>query len=240
MISIIIPTLNEEKVIGRTLRNLKSRLTIPHEIIVTDGKSTDKTVEIARGIADKVVEYTGTTRQTIAQGRNDGAKSAQGEYIAFMDADCSFHDPDIFFGSLVKHFESNPDIVAAVTAIRVEKQFETLADWLVYTIFNFVLWFNNNILNKGQAAGEFQFIRASAFNKVGGFNESLVAAEDFDLFDRLAKVGRIRFEYSLTVYHSGRRAHKIGWIKLLKQWNKNYLSVKKHGKAHSEEWTVIR
>ena len=88
MISIIIPTIKEEKVIGRTLRNLKSRLTIPHEIIVTDGKSTDKTVEIARGIADKVVEYTGTTRQTIAQGRNDGAKSAQGEYIAFMDADC--------------------------------------------------------------------------------------------------------------------------------------------------------
>src|SRR5438874_2570272 len=51
MISIIIPTLDEEKVIGRTLSLLKSQLTIPHEIIVSDGASKDKTVEIAKKLA---------------------------------------------------------------------------------------------------------------------------------------------------------------------------------------------
>ena len=48
MISIIFVALNEEAYIGETLRSLKSKLTFPHEIIVSDGNSQDRTVEIAR------------------------------------------------------------------------------------------------------------------------------------------------------------------------------------------------
>ena len=55
MISIIIPTYNEEKIIGKTLSELKAKLTLPHEIIVTDDKSKDRTAEIARAYADQVL-----------------------------------------------------------------------------------------------------------------------------------------------------------------------------------------
>ena len=55
MISIIIPTLNEEGVIGKSISSLKSKLTLSNEIIVSDGKSSDKTTEIARQLADRVV-----------------------------------------------------------------------------------------------------------------------------------------------------------------------------------------
>jgi glycosyltransferase involved in cell wall biosynthesis len=66
MLSIIIPTLNEEKIIKSTLSLLKSRLKIPHELIVSDGGSNDKTVSIAKEYADKVVVFSEKNRQTIA------------------------------------------------------------------------------------------------------------------------------------------------------------------------------
>jgi glycosyltransferase involved in cell wall biosynthesis len=55
MISIILPTFNEEKVIESTLRTLASTLTLPHEIIVSDGRSSDLTVQIAAKYAAVVV-----------------------------------------------------------------------------------------------------------------------------------------------------------------------------------------
>lgn len=239
MISIIIPTLNEEKIIADTLGLLRSKLTIPHEIIVSDGKSTDKTVEISRSLADKVVEYTGTTRQTIAQGRNHGARAATGDILVFMDADCSTADPDHFFSKIEAEFRDRADVVGLCTSIRVLRQNETFLDFIVYTIFNNYLWIGNNLFGKGMAAGELQAIRKSTFDKLGGYNEKLVVAEDFDMFQRLAKVGKIRFEKSLVINQTGRRAHKVGWFKLLRQWHDNYTSMRA-GKSHIDEWEPIR
>jgi len=55
MISIIIPTLNEAKIIESTLRTLAATLTLPHEVIVSDGGSTDRTTELAARYANTVV-----------------------------------------------------------------------------------------------------------------------------------------------------------------------------------------
>jgi glycosyltransferase involved in cell wall biosynthesis len=82
MISIIIPTLNEEKVIESTLCTLASTLTLPHEVIVSDGGSSDRTVELAAKCATALVVLSGSGRQTIVQGRNDGAKTARGDFRA--------------------------------------------------------------------------------------------------------------------------------------------------------------
>ena len=78
MISIIIPTLNEAKIIESTLRTLAATLTLPHEVIVSDGGSSDRTAELATRHANTVVVYSGAGRQTIGKGRNNGAKAATG------------------------------------------------------------------------------------------------------------------------------------------------------------------
>ncbi|MEA2715616.1 MAG: hypothetical protein QOG91_644 [Candidatus Parcubacteria bacterium] len=240
MISIIIPTLNEESVIGETLADLKSRLTIPHEIIVTDGKSTDRTVEIARTYATAVVTYAGSARQTIAEGRNDGARAAHGEFLAFMDADCRFADPDAFFTEALTHFDADPRAAGLTVAIRVLPRMETAADKIVFIIFNNYLRLVNNVFGLGISAGEFQMIRRSAFDKVGGYRPELVASEDIDIFYRLSKMGRIVFDSSITVFHTGRRAHKIGWPKLIATWIMNSFYMWTTGRAYSKEWKVIR
>src|SRR5689334_22600922 len=102
MIAIIIPTLNVGKVIGETIQKLRLGLTLPYEIIVSDGQSTDKTAEIAKRYADKVIVYRGEKRQTIAEGRNDGARAAVGDFLVFFDADCSLLNPQQFFTTALK------------------------------------------------------------------------------------------------------------------------------------------
>ncbi|MGH9676601.1 MAG: TIGR04283 family arsenosugar biosynthesis glycosyltransferase [Candidatus Acidiferrum sp.] len=80
-VSVIIPTLNEEGLIRGTIERLRRQK--PHEIIVVDGGSTDKTVEQARG-ADRV--FNGP-RGRAAQ-MNFGAAGATGDAMLFLHADC--------------------------------------------------------------------------------------------------------------------------------------------------------
>jgi len=239
-ISIIIPTRNEESIIEKTLKSLKAGLLIPHEIIVTDGASTDKTVEIAKMYADKVVEHTGPNRQTIAEGRNAGAAVATGEFLVFMDADCSFMNPDDFFKIALEDFD-DPKLVALTGWLRVLPEYETLADYLVFNIQNVQSLFVNKILHYGiSPGGEFQMIRADTFRQLGGYKEHLIAGEDIELFFRLSRIGRTRLDRRLKVFHTGRRAHKIGWPRLLSLWFLNSVWVVTTGKAYTKEWKVIR
>ena len=242
MISIIIPTLNEESVLEKTLTSLRRGFTIPHEIIITDGHSKDRTIEIAKRLGAKVVEHDGSYRQTIAEGRNAGAAAmdSSSKFAAFIDADCTIMEPDKFFGQILAHFERDPKLVAVNVAIRVLPEFETLSDKIIFSSFNRYLNFVNNFLHLGISAGEFQMIRREAFEKVGGYDPKLVAAEDVDMFRKLNSVGQVRFETGLTIYHTGRRAHKIGWPKLLSLWILNPVMMGLRGKAFSKEWKPIR
>ena len=85
-ISVIVPTLNEENYIEGCLESI-SKQTIPrdkYEIIVSDGSSTDRTVEIANKYADLVVV---SEKRGIWWGRNYGAEYARGRFLVFIDAD---------------------------------------------------------------------------------------------------------------------------------------------------------
>lgn len=240
MISIVFPTLNEEAFIGDSLKSLKEKMLLSHELIVSDGKSTDKTVEIAKKYADNVIEYTGEKRQNISQGRNAGGMAARGNYVVFMDADSRIPEPDKFFIRALDHFNSNPKLVALTVRLKVYPETETFADRLIFGILTFNLRVMNNVFHIGESTGEFQMIRSDIFRKLRGFREDLITREDADMFHRLSKVGRTMLDPHLTVYHSGRRAHKIGWPKLLKTWILNSVWVVLFNKAKEKEWTVVR
>ncbi len=239
MISIIFPTLNEEAWIGGTISALKSKLTLPHEIIVSDGKSKDRTAEIARQHADKVVVYDGEKRQTIGQGRNAGAAVAAGEFLVFMDADCTIEDPDAFFTRALADFKDEK-VVALAAWLKVTPELATFMDNLVFGIQNRMELIYNNFFHFGFAPGEFQMMRKSSFEKLGGYNPILTASEDLEMFKRLSRIGRTHVDSKLVVLHSGRRAHKIGWAPLLTSWFLNMVWMTFFGRAYSKEWKVIR
>lgn len=240
MISIIIPTLNEESVLEKTLENLKSLSRVSYEIIISDGRSTDRTHEIAKKYADQVIVYQDTPRQTIAQARNLGASAAHRDFFVFMDADVIIPNPDDFFEKALEAFEKEKNLVAATVMLKVMEEHETVPDRFWFGFLNLMHTFHNNILRKGAAPGEFQMIRADVFRAQGGYNQALVAAEDYEMFGRLSRVGRTRMLRHLTILHTGRRAHAIGWPKLLSQWAANWFSMLVRKKAASKEWKVIR
>ena len=239
MISFIIPTLNEQKAIGRTLDSL-SRYSGEHEIVVSDDNSTDGTVEICRRYTDNIVRYTEPEKQTIAQVRNRGAAAARGDYLVFVDADVVIPDINRFFRTAHDVFASPRRPVALTCFYRVRPELRTAADGFVFNVLGLQMFLQNNVFRVGGAGGKFQMVDAEAFRSVRGFNEELVAAEDMELFLRLSRIGRTRFERRLTVLHSGRRAHSIGWPKLLWRWFTNSVSVIVFRRSTSREWEEIR
>jgi glycosyltransferase involved in cell wall biosynthesis len=240
MISIIIPTLNEAKIIESTLRTLAATLTMPHEVIVSDGGSSDQTAELAARYANTVVVFSGQRRQTIGEGRNDGAKAAAGEFLVFLDADCVIPEPDRFFTQALAYFKRNPGLVGLTAYLRVFPADETLVDKLVSGIANLGLRVANNILKRGASFGEFQMIPREAFARLGGFRADLIAFEDADMFRRLSRIGRTMIAPELRVLHSGRRGHQVGHPQLIATWLVNLVFVAIRGRPFSKEWKPIR
>lgn len=241
MISIIIPTLNEEKVLEKTLQNLTGLETIPYEIIFSDGHSSDQTIATAKKYTDKIIVYRGHGRQGIAQGKNIGATIAQGNFLVFLDADVRIPEPDGFFKKILLIFQADEKLTGVTVALRVEPRMENFWDKIIFKIANTIFHISNNLLGKGASSGEFQMVRKKAFEEIKGFNEDLVVGEDNDLFLRLSRIGHTKMLSELTVFHTGRRAHSVGWPRLLIEWLSNWffvIIIKK--KAVSREWTEIR
>ena len=240
VISFVIPTLQEESVLEGTLQALRTLSSVPYEIIVSDGGSTDRTQEIARRYADHVVTHDKKTRQNIAMGRNAGAALAQGEFVVFMDADVRIPEIDTFFTTALGLFERDPQLGGLSVRFRVFPDTEKWSDRLVFLCLDGLCILRNNILGSGAAGGEFQMVRSEAFRSVKGYDERLVAGEDFDLFYRLSRRWKTRIEPSLFVYHTARRAHQVGWPQLLFTWLRNWVWTVSVGRAHSQEWEVLR
>lgn len=240
MISIIVPTLNEEKFLGQTLRALK-KLELSHEVIVSDGGSTDTTLEIAAKFADKIVKKQPEEKQNIAIGRNQGAKAATGDFFVFIDADVEIPEINKFFKKALELFSNEPKLLGLTVFLKVFPEHATLADKFFFQLVNTIHYFSNNWLKIGSASGEFQMIRAEAFKKVGGFNEYLAAGEDVELFSRLARIGVTRVETGLHILHTSRRAHSIGWPKLWGLWFMNNLFfIKFFKRSFSKTWKSVR
>jgi len=241
MISIVVPTYNEEGYIEGTLKRLKVLDRKNFEVIVSDSRSTDRTVALARPLADKVVQIKEGKKRSIPQGRNDGAAAARGDYVVFMDADVHMADPNDFFVKALARFKKNPKLVAVTARIKVQPELARWSDKMIYGFVNPYFAIANNVFHFGMSGGEFQMIKMSAFRTTGGFNEKLSGGgEDMDLFRRLSQIGRTRLPWELTVLHTGRRLHQSGWLITIYRWIRNAFSVWFFKKSADEEWEAVR
>ncbi|MFA5996331.1 MAG: glycosyltransferase [Candidatus Paceibacterota bacterium] len=238
-VSIVIPTLREGPFLERTLKNLDG-LTIPHEIIITDGGSADETLDVARRYTDKITVWTEPRRQTFGEAKNAGAALATGEYLVFIDADVLIPSPQAFFEEMLAAFDKAPNLVAMTVPLKPWPENHSLKDAFFSAPLNWFYIVSNNIFHSGNSSGEFQMVRAEAFKKIGGFGEQLAAGEDNELFRRLADIGRTLSYAKLCVQHSLRRPHKLGWLRTYYIWIKNGISVALRGRAAYKEWSVVR
>ncbi|MFZ0456272.1 MAG: glycosyltransferase [Ignavibacteriaceae bacterium] len=239
--SIIIPTLNEEKLLPDLLKQLSNpefKNKYDYEIIVSDGGSTDNTIEIARKYSDIVKVHSDEKRQNIAAGRNIGADSANTDIFIFFNGDIIIPDIDYFFNFVENKF-LNSNYLAMTCMVKVFPEEEILADKIFQAVYNMYFRFLN-FIGVGMGRGECQVIRKEIFYRFKGYNEELAAGEDFDLYKRIRKEGKILFSKDLFIFESPRRFRKLGYKNVSWVWIKNGLSVFFKGKAISKEWEQIR
>jgi len=239
VISIIIPTLREEQFLERTLKNFDG-LQIPHEIIISDGGSTDQTLNIARAYTNKVTVWSEPRRQTFGEAKNAGAALAGGKFLVFIDADVIIPKPEAFFEEIITAFDKNPKLVGLTVPLQPLFENKSIIDKLFSAPLNWFYVVSNNLFHSGNASGEFQMVRTEAFRNIGGFGEQLAAGEDNEMFRRLATTGRTMSYWKLHVTHSLRRVRKLGWLRIYGMWIKNGFSVTLRGKAAYKEWPVVR
>lgn len=223
----------------RTLKNLDS-LALPHELIITDGGSTDRTLDIARAHNAKITVWTEPRRQTFGEAKNAGAKLATGKFLVFIDADVLIPEPQKFFEEALAAFAKNKKLLGITVPLKPWPENHSLIDAFFCAPLNWSYIIFNNVFHSGNSSGEFQMMHADAFWKAGGFGEHLAAGEDNEMFRRLATHGRTLSYYKLFVQHSLRRPHKLGWLTTYFIWIKNGFSVAFRGKAAYKEWSVVR
>lgn len=239
--SLIIPTLQEESVLSSTLssfpRALRQRYGI--EVIISDGGSTDATLELAHEYADVVITYRGLRRQSIAQGRNWGALLATAELLVFLNADSVPADPEHFVRTVLRWAAEAPEEVALACPVFVYPAVARWSDRIFHSFYNRYIGLLN-CCGIGMGRGECHVVRRWAFERVGGYNERLYAGEDFELYHRLRRLGRIRMAWELPIYESPRRYRRYGYVRTLCLWTLNALWVLLTHRSATRSWKPVR
>ena len=174
LVSVIIPTYNSEKTLAKCLESIRNQTYKNIEVIVVDKFSYDKTINIAKHYYKKIFQIKAKER---SEQINFGVKQATGEYVYRVDSDFIL-DKNVVeeavskcekegYDAICVHNTSDPTVSFWARVRKLER--DCYAD---------------DDLNVAA-----RFLRKEAFEKVGGFDEELVAAEDYDLHNRLLRYG---------------------------------------------------
>jgi rSAM/selenodomain-associated transferase 2 len=175
LLSIIIPTLNEEHDIGATLAAV-ARIEKSVEVIVVDGGSTDRTAEIARANGVRVISS--------GRGRglqlHNGAMAARGEIFLFLHAD-TILPPDAA-SRIIKVLGNEPSVIGGNFKIRFDG---------VSFAARFLTWLYPRLQKLGLYYGDSAiFVRAKAYRRTGGFRP-IPLFEDVEFVNRIKPLGRL-------------------------------------------------
>lgn len=206
MVSVIIPTLNEEASIMRTLDAL-SRLVNVSEVLVVDGGSTDKTVEIVENYkVTKEIKLIKTEHSNRGKQLNEGSKQAAGDVFWFVHAD------------------TRP-VQGCAKQIKELMRYEEIAGGSFKIIFDgqgkwsrFLTWLYPQLRSIGLVYGDSAFfVRRTVYENIGGFND-LPLFEDVDLYKRLLKKGEFVY-VDLPVTTSSRRFENGSFLWTFLRWS---------------------
>jgi len=187
IISIIIPTLNEESTLASTIKTVQGGEGI--EIIVVDGGSSDSTLEVAHSLEVKIVSSNGGR----AGQMNAGARESCGSLLLFLHADTAL---PAGYDSCIRRILSDRSIVAGAFRLAID------APGISFRIIEY----GANLRSKyfhlpyGDQA---LFMRRQDFNRAGWFPE-IALLEDFSLIRKMQKLGRVALA-PLAVKTSARR-----------------------------------
>ncbi|MDD2785501.1 MAG: glycosyltransferase [Patescibacteria group bacterium] len=199
-LSIVIPTKNEQANLPKLLESIKAQTYKDYEVIVADAQSTDKTREVAQKFGAKVVEGA-----MPGPGRNSGAKVAAGHTLLFLDADVVLKSTKFLEENLAEMKRKG----VCVATTKVKPISRNTVDRAMHEIYNAYVLATERVMP--HAPGFCIFVKKHAHDEIGGFDESVVFAEDHDYVQRAEKAGyRFRVLRSQPIAVSVRRLDKDG------------------------------
>lgn len=186
--SVVMAAFQREATVGRALVSVLAQTRAPDEVIVVDDGSTDRTAEVVRGFSPDV-QLVSQENSERGAARNVGVARATGDVIAFIDSDDQWLPGHL--DSLLPAFDGDDVVVAHTQA----QMFDDVRRMTFFTSGGgpTSVRFRDIILGNPvpfSASG----VRRGPFDEVGGFEVSrtLSGVEDWDLWIRLAAIGRIR------------------------------------------------
>lgn len=205
-VSVIVPTYNEEKNIGKCLSALNGQ-SLPREefeVIVVDGGSKDGTVKIAENLGAKVMRQ---ASKGVGGARNDGVYASAGDLIATTDADCM--PPEVWLENISEAFERD-SLIKALTGPLEPMITENMG---LLDSYNYRMAFKLANLIRSTCythlCGANSAFRRDAFIEIGGYSsDELERADDVEIGRRLT--GKKIFDHDVSMKYSLRRIEKVG------------------------------
>jgi glycosyltransferase involved in cell wall biosynthesis len=198
MLSIIIPTKNEEDNLPTLLESIKNQKFSDYEVIVADAGSSDETLAIAKKFSCKI-----TAGGLPPRGRNRGAAIAQGEFFLFLDADVVL--PANFLQKTLSEFKKRN--LAAASFCLCSK--DAIGDSALGIFYNLPSKISEKIIPQAMTA---VLVKSEIHRAIGGFNEKIKLGEEVDYIRRAKRAGRCGLIKSTGLFVSLRRFKKDGWL----------------------------
>lgn len=222
IISVVIPVYNGERNIRETIQSILEQSLSSLEIIVINDGSKDSTIEIVSSLKDPRIKVFSYSNAGVAASRNRGIAQTSGEYISFIDAD-DLWTPDKLESQL-QALKANPQAAVAYSWNDCIDEFSNFSRKGCHISANGNIYANlllGNILENGSNP----LIRRQALIEVGGFDESLSTAADWDMWLRLAKrypfvvipSAQVLYRISSNSMSSNVEQHEEEYLKVIEQ-----------------------
>jgi glycosyltransferase involved in cell wall biosynthesis len=202
MLSIIIPTKNEERFLPKLLDSIRLQTFQPKELMVADADSQDRTRAIAEAYGCQV-----TSGGLPGVGRNCGAKMATQPYLLFLDADVVLKSPYFLERTIVEIQKRGLDVATC----RIQPDEPCLLNQLFFHFYNLYAGVVSGVLP--HAPGFCIFAKKELHQAINGFDERVIFCEDHDYAIRGSRLGRFGILHSAHIPVSTRRLSRDGYLK---------------------------
>ncbi|AOM81653.1 glycosyltransferase family 2 protein [Salisediminibacterium beveridgei] len=183
LVSVIIPTHNRERTIMRAINSVLSQSYQTFEIIIVDDNSNDNTVGLVNEIEDnriKIIKL--SSNQGAAKARNIGINESSGEYLAFLDSDDEWLPTKL--DKQVKMFENADEKIGLIySSIIIDLKGSRNIGMVAKARGNI---YTAQIYEDQVSPTSTYLLKKECIDKIGGFDESLPARQDYDFVTRLS------------------------------------------------------
>ncbi len=229
LVSIVIPTLNIEKIIGECLESVKNQTYSNIELIIVDDHSGDKTPEIARNYGAKVYSYGPDQDEAFGKvfgapcQRNYGVQKAAGKYIYYVDSDMRL-TPKVV-EECVRLAENEDADAVVVPEIPYGEGF-----WSRCRVLEKMCYINDELIDAAR------FVRKEVWDSHGGLDLALGCRDDWDFQQRLNRGGYKTMNCKSYV------RHYEGRLTLKKQIKKRFVygqTIDKYFVRYSDDLATV-